>query len=83
MSLKTSQSVQFTGVSTIGDKQVATFTINIAAGQTYSSLSMNISDKDTYYANKAAVRNDRDDFQNQADKLQDSADNAATSLATA
>ena len=80
MSLKTSQSVQFTGVSTIGDKQVATFTISVAAGQTYSSLSMNISDKATYYANKAAVRNDRDEFQKQADKLQDSADNAATGL---
>ncbi|GAB5053226.1 hypothetical protein [Pediococcus ethanolidurans] len=76
MSLKTSQSIQFTGISTIGDKQVATFATNIAAGQTYSNVSMSISDQATYDANKAEVRNDRDDFQNQADKLQDSLDSS-------
>ncbi|WP_333604158.1 hypothetical protein [Lactobacillus acetotolerans] len=91
MSLKTSQSIQFTGVSTIGDKQVATFTTSIAAGQTYSNVSMSISDQATYDANKAEVRNDRDDFQNRVDKLQDSLDfpddatnsSATTSSATA
>lgn len=74
MSLKTSQSIQFTGASTVGDKQVATFATNIAAGQTCSNVSMNISDQATYDANKAEVRSDRDDFQDQADKLQDNLD---------
>lgn len=74
MSLKVSQSIQFTGISTVGDKQVATFATNISAGQTYSNVSMNISDQATYDANKAEVRNDRDDFQDQADKLQDNLD---------
>ncbi|WPC20852.1 hypothetical protein N6G96_05955 [Pediococcus inopinatus] len=77
MSLKTSQSIQFTGTSTVGDKQVATFATNIAAGQTYSNVSMNISDQATYDANKAEVRSDRDDFQDQADKLQDNLDTPA------
>lgn len=77
MSLKTSQSIQFTGTSTVGDKQVATFATNIAAGQTYSNVSMNISDQATYDANKAEVRSDRDSFQDQADKLQDSLDTPA------
>lgn len=76
MSLKTSQSIQFTGTSTVGDKQVATFATNIAADQTYSNVSMNISDQATYDANKAEVRSDRDDFQDQADKLQDSLDSS-------
>lgn len=74
MSLKTSQSIQFTGISTVGDKQVATFATNIAVGQTYSNVSMNISDQATYDANKAEVRSDRDSFQDQADKLQDNLD---------
>ncbi|GEN94679.1 hypothetical protein [Pediococcus ethanolidurans] len=76
MSLKTSQSIQFTGIATVGDKQVATFATNIAAGQTYSNVSMNISDQATYDANKAEVRSDRDDFQDQADALQDSLDSS-------
>lgn len=74
MSLKTSQSIQFTGISTVDDKQVATFSTSIAAGQTYSNVSMNISDQVTYDANKVEVRSDRDNFQDQADKLQDNLD---------
>ncbi|MGX9799239.1 hypothetical protein ACWYVZ_04120 [Pediococcus acidilactici] len=72
MALSTSQSISLNGVSTIDGKQVATFSTVVSKGLSYTSVSTQITDQDSYEKNKAEVRKDRNDFQAVADNLSDS-----------
>ena len=71
MSLVTTQSIALNGESTVDGKQVATFSTVVSTGLSYTTVSMQIMDKDLYESNKATVRKDRDDFQVVADNLTD------------
>ena len=71
MSLTTTQSIALNGESTVDGKQVATFSTVVSTGLSYTTVSMQIMDKDLYESNKATVRKDRDDFQVVADNLTD------------
>lgn len=74
MSLETVQSVSLNGTSTINGKQVATFTTNIAPNPSFSSVSVQIIDRDLYAKNKEAFREDRSAFVAKADSIADSLD---------
>ncbi|PWG00948.1 hypothetical protein [Levilactobacillus bambusae] len=78
MSLTTAQSITLNGESLINGQRVATFTTNISADQSYANISMNVLLPDVYDTNKPAVRQDRDDFQDKADEIQDGLDAEAS-----
>ncbi|MCT1177938.1 hypothetical protein EFL77_05395 [Pediococcus pentosaceus] len=71
MSLTTTQSIALNGESTVDGKQVATFSTVVSTGLSYTTVSMQITDKDLYESNKTDVRKDRNDFQDITDNLTD------------
>lgn len=77
MSLTTTQSIALNGESTVDGKQVATFSTVVSTGLSYTTVSMQITDKDLYESNKTDVRKDRNDFQTVADNLSDSLDSGS------
>lgn len=82
MALETTQSISINGASVIDGQQVATFSTTVSSEQSYSNVSMQITNQDLYNANKKAVRQDRDDFQDQADEISDGLDSANESQTT-
>lgn len=75
--LQINRSTTLIGISTINGKQVASFSTSISADQTYSNVTMTITDPVAYDVNKSDVRKDRDSFQDKADAMQDEIDKEA------